>query len=352
MRISAKHLRFPGAILACLLASSAIAQEKVVIANYGGMVADFYNRYCAQPLKERHGIVLEQVAISDPLGQLKVQQATGTNLWDMFPAEGEILITATNNGWLEPIDWSVVDPDNEMPAVGRHKYGVAGRVYSMILAYRTDKVPAGKVVDGWKTFWDVKNFPGPRAMRDTPLENLEFALIADGVPLDQIYNVLRTPEGVDRAFAKLSEIKPNIAVFWTSGQQPAQLLASGEVYYTNTWNGRVVQMKSEKVPVDISWSGGSLNIPFYSIPKGAKNPSAVMKFFNVCFMDLGIQKIGAEVTGYPSLSPKLPALLSEKIREDLPTSEKNMKQQFAFDLEFWAKNRPALQRRWDAWRLK
>ncbi|GAU86782.1 ABC transporter substrate-binding protein [Bosea sp. BIWAKO-01] len=352
MRLMNKRLRIAGALLISCLASSAFSQEKVVIANYGGMVADFYNRYCAPLLKERHNIALEQVAISDPLGQIKVQQATGNILWDMFPAEGEVLVTASNNGWLEPIDWSVVDPNNEMPANGRHKYGVAGRVYSMILAYRTDKVPAGKTVDGWKTFWDVKGFPGPRAMRDTPLENLEFALLADGVPLDQIYAVLDTPKGVDRAFAKLDEIKPNISVFWTSGQQPAQLLASGEVFYTNTWNGRVVQMKSEKVPVEISWSGGSLNVPFYSIPKGAKNVSNMMKFFNVCFMDLNIQKIGAEITGYPGLSPKLPALLSEQVRADLPTAEKNLKQQFTFDFEFWAKNRAKLQRRWDTWRLR
>ena len=258
---------FLGALAAFILASSAIAQEKVVIANYGGMVADFYNKYCAAPLKERFrhhsraGGDQRSARAAEGL-----RQATGSNLWDMFPAEGEILITATNNGWLEPIDWAVVDPNNEMPAVGRHKYGVAGRVYSMILAYRTDKVPSGQDGRRLEDLLGCQELPGPRAMRDTPLENLEFALIADGVPLDQIYKVLSTPEGVDRAFAKLSEIGPNISVFWTSGQQPAQLLASGEVYYTNTWNGRVVQMKSEKVPVDISWSGGSLNIPFYSIP--------------------------------------------------------------------------------------
>jgi putative spermidine/putrescine transport system substrate-binding protein len=331
---------------------AAQAEEKVVIANYGGLVADFNNKYCAPKLKDMYGITLEQVAISDPLGQLKVQQATGTSLWDMFPAEGEILITASEAGWLEPIDWAVVDPENEMPEIGRHEYGVAGRVYSMILAYRTDKVPEGKTVDGWKTFWDFENFPGPRAMRDSPLENLEFALIADGVPVTDVYTVLSTEEGVERAFKKLDEIKPEISVFWTSGQQPAQLLASGEVYYTNTWNGRIVQMKKENLPVEISWNGGSLNIPFYSIPKGAKNAANVMKYFNACFMDMEIQEIGVQVTGYPSLSPKLAARLPQDILGDIPTSAQNLPHQFAFNIDFWAKNRADLQRRWDSWRLQ
>lgn len=331
---------------------AAIAQERVVFANYGGIVADFNNRYCAPRLMERYGITLQQVAISDPLGQLKVQQATGTNLWDVFPAEGEIVITAAANGWLEPIDWSIVDPNNQMPAAGRHRFGVAGSVYSMVLAYRTDKVPAGRTVDGWKSYWDTRNFPGPRAMRDTPLENLEFALLADGVELKDIYTVLSTPQGIDRAFRKLDEIKSSITVFWTSGQQPAQLLASGEVYYTNTWSGRVVQMRNENVPVAISWNGGSLNVPFYSIPKGARNPANAMRFFNACLMDLGVQEMNARINGYPSLLTGLAERLPENVRANLPTAEGNLRQQFTFDAEFWAKNRAAIQRRWDAWRLR
>ena len=136
---------------------AAIAQERVVFANYGGIVADFNNRYCAPRLMERYGITLQQVAISDPLGQLKVQQATGTNLWDVFPAEGEIVITAAANGWLEPIDWSIVDPNNQMPAAGRHRFGVAvgmeislhplTRVYAGNLWYPAEL--AGDVTRRW-----------------------------------------------------------------------------------------------------------------------------------------------------------------------------------------------------------
>ena len=39
-------------------------------------------------------------------------------------------------------------------------------------------------------------------MRKNPKVTLEFALIADGVPTDQVYDVLSTEEGVARAFAK------------------------------------------------------------------------------------------------------------------------------------------------------
>ena len=45
--------------------------------------------------------------------------------------------------------------------------------------------------------------------------------MADGVKPADVYKVLRTPEGVDRAFAKLDQIKPH-AVWWTSSSKALQ----------------------------------------------------------------------------------------------------------------------------------
>ncbi len=53
--------------------------------------------------------------------------------------------------------------------------------------------------------------------------------MADGVPAADVYKVLGTPEGVDRAFKKLDTIKKDI-VWWEAGAQPPQLLAE--------WPGR------------------------------------------------------------------------------------------------------------------
>ena len=41
---------------------------------------------------------------------------------------------------------------------------------------------------------------------------LEPALIADGVPIDQVCAVLSAPGGIERAIKKLEELKPHIAV--------------------------------------------------------------------------------------------------------------------------------------------
>jgi putative spermidine/putrescine transport system substrate-binding protein len=155
---------------------------------------------------------------------------------------------AVNAGYLQPIDWKKVDPDNKMPKIARQEYGLAIASYSTILAVRTDKLPEGKQMKSWKDFWNVKEFPGPRGLQNGAIDNLEFALLADGVAKDKIYDVLRTDAGLGRAFKKLDEIKPYITTWWTAGAQPVQMLANGEVYYTSAWNGRITKLAADGVP--------------------------------------------------------------------------------------------------------
>ena len=114
--------------------------------------------------------------------------------------------------------------------------------------------------------WDVKRFPGPRSMRNHPIDNLEFALIADGVPMDKLY-----PIDFDRAFKKLDQIKPHVTVWWSTGQQPAQLLLDKEVVLATGWNGRFYDLIKKGAPVEIEWNEGALKQGSFVIPKGAKN---------------------------------------------------------------------------------
>ena len=62
-----------------------------------------------------------------------------------------------------------------------------------------------------------------------------------------------TPEGVDRAFAKLDTIKDEV-IWWEAGAQPPQLLADGEVVMTTAYNGRIFNaMIEENQPFELFW---------------------------------------------------------------------------------------------------
>jgi putative spermidine/putrescine transport system substrate-binding protein len=100
--------------------------------------------------------------------------------------------------------------------------------------------------------------------------------MADGVAPAEVYAVLGTPEGVDRAFAKLDTIK-NDVVWWEAGAQPPQLLADGEVSMTTAYNGRIFAAAiDEGKPFQIVWDGQIYeNEGLYVVPKGAPNENAL-----------------------------------------------------------------------------
>ena len=122
---------------------------------------------------------------------------------------------------------------------------------------------------GWADFWDTKKFPGDRAMIGTSAggwPELEFALMAAGVPADKLY-----PLDIDKGFASYDKIKKDVIKWWDTGAVPIQLLTDREVTMTTVWNGRMAALQAAGVPAAISWSQGLLKRDAWGIPKGAKN---------------------------------------------------------------------------------
>ena len=154
-------------------------------------------------------------------------------------------------------------------------------MWSTIYAY-DDKTIGDKKPTTIADFFDTKTWTGKRGLRKTPKANLEMALLADGVPAADIYQVLGTPEGVDRAFKKLDTLKSN-AVWWEAGAQPPQLLADGEVQMTTAYNGRIFNaIASENKPFKIVWDGQIFDLDLFVIPKGTKKKDLALKFIAFC----------------------------------------------------------------------
>ena len=129
-----------------------------------------------------------------------------------------------------------------------HDCAVANIVYSTIFV---DSSNGGRPEDHGRLL-RPREVPG-QARPAKAEANLEFALIADGVPAKDVYDVLNTPAGIDRAFAKLDTIKGSV-VWWEAGAQPPQLLADGEVVMTTAYNGRIFNaVAGEDKPFEIVW---------------------------------------------------------------------------------------------------
>ncbi|MCB1972450.1 MAG: extracellular solute-binding protein, partial [Geminicoccaceae bacterium] len=151
-------------------------------------------------------------------------------------------------------------------------------IYSTAFAYRTDAFQNGEQPKTMADVFDLEKFPGKRTLQKSPVNNLEWALIADGVPVGEVYDVLDTPEGVDRAFAKLDTIKSEV-IWWTEGAVPAQLLADGEVVFGTGFNGRLFSaIEEEGQPLAMIWDGQAMDIDGWAIPADGAHIEDVKKF--------------------------------------------------------------------------
>ena len=330
--------------LAGVSAGRAAAEDVTIVVNgSGGSLAEAIKKLFEDPFTEATGIKVRATApVSLP--KLKAMVESGNVEWDLTELNGDDVARASEAGWLEPLDYSIIDPDNQLPEMAKARDAMVRASYSTVLGYRTDRFD-GKTPKTWADFWDVKTFPGPRSLENSPKANLEFALLAAGVPKDQIY-----PIDVDKAFAKLDEIKEHIPVWWDNGAQHVQLLVDGEVNMTSCWNGRITPLKKEGKPVDISWEGGALMLSYLGIPKGAKHPKEAMQFMKFR-MDPKASAEFVKLVPYPGFVPGMMELLEPEFVATLPTAPENAAVQFPFGAAWWAQNLEEVQKRWNEWML-
>ena len=188
-------------------------------------------------------------------------------------------------------------------------------------------------------------------MQKVAANNLEWALEADGVPPDQVYKVLATPQGVDRAFAKLDTIKHDI-VWWQAGAQPPQLLASHEVVMTTAWNGRIQNpIDHDHAPFKIVWSNEIIEYDMISIPKGSPNLDMAYKYLAYVAEPENNARLGQFIPYGPVVKDAVKFVPADTLPK-LPTAPNNMVNALPMDMEFWADYGQELNKRFNDWLAK
>ena len=172
--------------------------------------------------------------------------------------------------------------------------------------------------------------------------------MADGVPPSEVYKVLATPQGVDRAFAKLDTIKRQ-TVWWEKGAQPPQLLLAGEVTMAAAYNGRITAAnKAETRNLRMVWTNNIYTVDSWVIMKGSPNKRAAERFLDFA-SGSAIQKNFPSYIPY-GLSNKYATMLIEPATwEILPTNPMNIRAALQIDDAFWIQNVDQLNRRFEAW---
>ena len=314
---------------------------EVVLASFGGAVLDAQLAAYIEPFQRLTGITVNVAEGPDP-SKVKAMVDTGNVEWDVVQLGlGDIL---NLEGYWEEIDYSLFDTANIDSALLRPE-SFAMVLFAEILAYRTDAFP--EPPQGWADFWDAERFPGMRTMpAAVQLPFLEAAVIADGVPKDEVY-----PIDIDRAFASFDRIKPHVLTWWEAGAQPAQMLADNEVPLAVAFNGRIAPVTAAGAPVAIQWNEGLLAEDDWAIVKGAPHKENALKFCAFCTLPEP-QATFSMLIPYGFVNNKAADLIPAEQLAQLPTAPELRPKLFLRDEVWWAQNRDAVVERWNEWILE
>lgn len=348
---SSKASLFYGALVAGALALSAqtAAARDLTAVSWGGNYQDAQKKIYFEPFSKILGKPVLDESWDGGIGVLTAKVKAGSPNWDAVQVESEELALGCADGLFEKMDWAKLGGKDAYIPAAVNDCGVGAIVWSTAIGYDGDKLK--EAPKSWADFWDVKKFPGKRGLRKGPKYALEFALMADGVAPAEVYNVLKTPAGVDRAFKKLDELRPNM-IWWESGAQPLQLLSSGEVVMTSAYNGRISGInKSEKKNFKVVWPGSIYAIDSWVILKGAENKASAMDFIAFTSKPENQSKL-PQYIAYGLPNKEAAKLVPADLAADLPTSPANLAGAIPLNAEFWIDNAESLTKRFNAWLAK
>jgi putative spermidine/putrescine transport system substrate-binding protein len=312
---------------------------KVTIASYGGDYQKAQADAYWKPFMEANpGFEVTEDSPSDN-AKIRAMAESGNVTWDLVLVDDSFGLDQ-HAKYLEPIDYTNINKDDFLPGYAG-KYRIGSDVEATVLAYNKDKVDNAPA--GLKDFFDTEKIPGKRsAWKYVAGGILEAALIADGVPVDQLY-----PLDVDRALKKLDTIRDDI-VWWTEGAQSQQMLASGETPLGFVWTGRAVDAAETGAPIDIDWTQWVTQNGWWVIPKGSPNKAAAQKLLEY-MVSTDAQAALTKYLPYGPPNKTAQDKADPKYKDLLPTS--HLDGRVEIDFNWWADNYDAVDKKFQAWLL-
>ena len=336
------------------------AGDSLTVASWGGS----YTRACRlayyEPFSADTDIVIREALYNGGLAEVRAQVDVGRVHWDIVSMEMADAVRGCDEGLLEPLDpaqWAPgadgAPPEEDFFPGTLTECGVGAEFYATVIAYNRENIPDPRPAT-IQDFFDLEAFPGRRGMRRKPMGNMEFALMADGVSPEDVYAVLDTPEGIERAFRKLDTIKDEI-VWWEAGAQPPQLLADGEVTMTTAYNGRIFNAQVlENQPFEIIWDGQLLDFGQLVVVAGTPKLDAALEFLAFATTPRSMAAVSGNISYSPTRYSGLPLVGKHSeagvdMLPHMPTYPENLERALRNDWEWWVNHTDEMNERFSSW---
>ena len=348
-----------------MMAPKEAKEANLVIVSWGGAYSDSQQNAYHKPYMEKYPQVkiINDDSSNEAVPKMRAMSEAGNVTWDLVDVVAADAIRACDDGLAVEVDVNSVLAKAPDGTKASKDFGdllvspcfIPQIVYSTTFGYRTDLVsePMTSVCD----VFDLQKFPGKRSLEKRPINNLEWALLCDGVDDDDIYDILGDKEGVARALAKLDTIKSEI-IWWSKGAETPQRLADGEVVVGSTYNGRLFSLIEEKKqPVAMLWDWQVFDLDGWIIPKGGKNEEAVLHYLNFATDTQRLADQAKYISYGPARKSSAPlvgkhATLGIDMAPHMPTDPRNAKNVLLFNFEFWADKRDEIDEQFQSWLAK
>ena len=341
----AKAHNILGAVSAAALSLFAVTSahaDPVTVVSWGGSYGKAQDAALFTDASKNSGIEINRESGAS-MSKVMLQVESGAVTWDLVVSGSGGCAAAAAKGALEKIDFNVVDVSNFLPNTYTD-YCIGSDVFATVFAWNTAKYgepgTAG-APNSWADFWDVKKFPGTRAIRLNNVDGvLEPAVMAMGVRPEKVYEFLASDGGIEKAIAKIRELKPHISVYWKSGAMQAQLMKDGEVDMITGWNGRFDNARKDGATVGYTFNQALRDYDGFGIPKGAPNKDMAMKFLGEISKAQYQANLPFHITYGPTNKKAYEVTTASKaLLEALPSHPKNVSKMLAVDLDWYANYR-------------
>ena len=271
---------------------------------------------------------------------------------DVIDFELPKAVQACNEKLLEKINPSILPAGRDgVPAARDFVNGAIGpcwvgsQVYAQVIVFSANlkKSPA-TLAD----FFDLKKFRGRRALsRASAKFNLEMALLADDVAPADVYKTLDTPQGLDRAFAKLKALHP----IWAHDSVGAlEWLKDGQAVMVTALNGDVANLK-DFTPGGVIWDRQLYEMDVFGIPAGDPNRGRALDYIAYATASAPLAGVASRVPYGPARHSSLPLVKAnpetgQTMIPLLPTTPENFRNAFAVDDGWWLAHGAAIAPRW------
>ncbi|MDF1856324.1 extracellular solute-binding protein [Pseudooceanicola sp.] len=341
--------------------------NELTLVSWGGAYQSSQQKAYVEPYLGMHddvNVVWDESS-AEAVAKLRAMNEAGNVTWDLVDVVASDGIRLCDEGLAMEID-----PDEDLAAApdgtsAEDDFGdllvsdcfIPQIVYSTTFGYRTDMVPAGveapsKICD----VFDLEKYPGKRSLEKRPINNMEWALLCDGVAKDAVYDVLATEAGQQQALDKLGTIKDQV-IWWSAGADTPQLLADGEIFMGSTYNGRLFSViEEQKQPVAMMWDAQVFDLDGWIIPAGlpADRLARVKDFLTFATDTQRLADQAKYISYGPARLSSAPlvgkhAELGIAMGPHMPTDPANAKNTFLYNYEFWADYRDDIDAKFQAW---